>query len=74
MGNVFYLLCPEKDRYITSEQKANNKEKLMEYCKSNLFSEYDDEGIERLLNRYAYSIENITEALDRIARFVKKRI
>ena len=59
MGNIAFVLCPQKNRYDTYEQKENNKVKLIEYCKSNVFSRYNDEEIEETLNRYATSIEDI---------------
>ena len=61
MGNIVYLLQPEKDYNIDFQQKENNKLKLMEYCKSEVFSKYSENEIEEILNSYANSIEEIKE-------------
>lgn len=59
MGNIPFVLQPYKNRYDTVKQKENNKRKLIEYCKSCIFSNYSDNEIENLLNQYANSIEEI---------------
>ena len=61
MGNIVRLLNPEKDWNITFPQKENNKLKLMEYCKSEVFSKYGEDEIEEMLNSYASSIDEIKE-------------
>lgn len=59
MGTIAFVLCHIEDRNDSVEQKNNNKEKLMEYCKSRIFSNYSEDEIENLLNYYATSIEEI---------------
>ncbi len=59
MGNIAFVLCYTENYNDTSEQIKNNKSKLLEYCKSCIFSNYSDEEIGKLLNSYASSIEDI---------------
>lgn len=59
MGKIAFILCYNEDRYDSEEQIKNNKEKLMEYCKSCIFSKYENDKIKELLNSYASSIEDI---------------
>ena len=59
MGNIAFVLCYTENYNDTSEQIKNNKSKLLEYCKSCIFSNNSDEEIEKLLNIYASSIEDI---------------
>lgn len=59
MGNIAFVLCYTENYNDTSEQKQNNKLKLLKYCKSCIFSRKTDEEIEELLNSYASSIEDI---------------
>ena len=61
MGNIAFVLCPEKNWNDSNEQKENNKVKLMEYCKNCVFSKYDEKEIENMLKRYASAIEEIKE-------------
>lgn len=59
MGSIAFVLCYTEDKNDSPKQKNNNREKLMEYCKSCIFSNYDEDEIENLLNYYATSIEEI---------------
>ena len=59
MGKIPFILCYKEDRYANPYQIKNNEEKLMEYCKSCVFSKYEDNEIKSLLNSYASSIEDI---------------
>lgn len=59
MGNIAFVLCYTENYNDTPEQIRNNKIKLIEYCKRNIFSKYDDTKIEGLLHDYAQSIEDI---------------
>ena len=59
MGDIAFVLCHIENWNDTQEQKAINKERLMDYCRSCIFSKYNEEEIERLLNYYASSIETI---------------
>lgn len=61
MGNIAFVMCYIENWNDTDEQKTNNKLKLMEYCKTCIFSKYNDEEIEKLLIKYASSIEEIRE-------------
>ena len=60
MGKIAHILCYEK-RYYNSRQQYNNKEKLIEYCKSCIFSTLNEKEIEDLLYYYAESIEKIKD-------------
>jgi hypothetical protein len=59
LGSFQLILCLKEDRYASPDEKRNNKEKLLEYCKNCLFSNVDENKIEDLLNYYATSIEEI---------------
>lgn len=59
MGSFAFVMCYKENWEDTDEEKENNKVKLLEYCKSCLFSKYDDKEIMQLLNKYASSIEMI---------------
>ena len=61
MGNIPYVMCPEKDKYAKPEDKIYNKSKLIEYCKNCLFSRYDENEIDELLTKFASSIEDIRD-------------
>lgn len=61
MGNIVYVMCPEKDKYSKSKEKNNNKTKLMEYCKKCIFSRYEENKINELINQYGSSIEEIKD-------------
>lgn len=61
MGSIAYVLCHKTNYYESKQQKINNKEKLVEYCKSCIFSALNKKDIENLLYEYAVSIENIKE-------------
>lgn len=61
MGSIAYLMCYYESRYDSDEEKANNKQKLMEYSRDCVFSKYREDEIERLLMKYAASIEEIRE-------------
>lgn len=61
MGKIAYVLCHKEKKREKSHQKIQNKLRLMEYCKENVFSNYSEEKIEELLARYASSIEDIRE-------------
>lgn len=59
MGNIAFVLCYTENYNDSPEQIRNNKLKLMEYCKKNIFSRYNNKKIEELLHNYAQSIEDI---------------
>lgn len=59
MGSVAYVLCYKKSYSDSVKQEISNKEKLMEYCKSCVFSTLSENEIENLLHDYAVSIEKI---------------
>lgn len=61
MGNFAFVMCYIENWNDTDEQKANNKLKLMEYCKECVFSNYSESEMEQLLTKYASSIEVIRE-------------
>jgi len=61
LGNIPYVMCPEKDKYSKSEEKNNNKSKLMKYCKKCIFSRYNENNINDLLNQFGDSIEEIKD-------------
>ena len=61
MGNIAFVMCYIENWNDTDEQKVNNKLKLMEYCKKCVFTNYNEEEIEKLLKKYASSIEEIRE-------------
>ena len=59
MGDIAFVMCYKENWYDTEDQKINNKSKLIEYCKSCVFSKYEENEIESLLTKYASSIEEI---------------
>ena len=59
LGRIAFILCLKNDKFNNNQQKRNNKDKLIEYCKSNLFTDYDENKIDGTLIDYAYSIEEI---------------
>ena len=59
MGNIAFVLCYKQNYDDSPEQKKNNKKKLMEYCKTCIFSQNSEEEIEELITSYASSIEEI---------------
>ena len=59
LGSIAYVLCLKESKYDTNYQKINNESKLIEYCKTCIFSKYEDKEIKSLLNKYASSIEDI---------------
>ena len=61
MGSIAYVLCYKNSKFDTKEQITNNQIKLIEYCKSCIFSQQTDAEIKNLLKQYAISIENIKE-------------
>ena len=61
MGNIAFVLCYIENKYDKDNEKNNNKLQLMEYCKECIFSKYNEDEIEKLLTKYASSIEEIRE-------------
>lgn len=61
MGNFAFVMCYIENWNDTYNQKINNKLILMEYCKECVFSNYSEDEIEKLLTKYASSIEEIRE-------------
>ena len=61
MGNIAYVMCYIENKYDKDNEKNNNKLQLMEYCKECIFSKYNKDEIEKLLTKYASSIEEIRE-------------
>lgn len=59
LGSVAYFFCYKRDDRSTDEQWENNKSRLIEYCKSELLSKYNDEEIMQLLQEYAEAIETV---------------
>ena len=59
MGNIAFVMCYTENWNDSDEQKTNNKLQLIEYCKTSVFSKYNEEEINKLLIKYATSIENI---------------
>lgn len=50
----------EKNR-ISEQQYENNKNKLLEYCREQIFLNKTDEEIKKILIEYAYGIEKVRE-------------
>lgn len=59
MGNVSEILCRWHDPKCSEEQKENNKSKLLEYARTNLFINKADDEIMDLLLDYADEIEHV---------------
>ncbi len=59
LGSIAYVLCYSKDNNNTDEQNENNKRKLIEYSKAQLFEDLSDDEIFDLLQDYAESIEEV---------------
>ena len=59
MGDIAFVMCYTENWNDSDEEKLNNKSELMEYCKKHVFSKYNENEIDKLLNKYASSIEVI---------------
>ncbi|WP_058739256.1 hypothetical protein [Methanobrevibacter millerae] len=59
LGTVAYILCLKQDNSIDYYHEKNNKEKLIEYCSSDLFNENDPSKIESLIIKFGKEIEEI---------------
>ena len=59
MGSIAFTLCYIENRHDSLLQKTNNKNKLLEYVKSCIFTSYSQSQIETMLCEYAKSINFI---------------
>lgn len=61
LGTMAYILCLKHANNIDYYREQNNKEKLIEYCSSDLFNEDEPEKIERLIIKFGNEIEKIRQ-------------
>ena len=59
LGSVAYVLCYLVDDKLTEEEQDNNRQRLIEFCKSELLSGKNDTEIMDLLAEYAENIETV---------------
>lgn len=59
MGRIAFAMCYLENKNDSAEQKQQNKDRLMEYSKKELFSGKEDAQISKMLRNYAAAIENI---------------
>lgn len=59
LGTITYILCPNNDEKINEKIRRNNLLKLIEYSKTELLPNLNDEEIKILLEEYGKEIDNI---------------
>ena len=59
LGATKFILNPENIRNITTEQKKNDKEQLLDYVKSELIKNKSDNEILTILKDFAEDIEKV---------------
>lgn len=59
MGSIAFVLCYLENKYDSSIQKSNNKQKLLEYCKTKVFPGKTETEINNMITEYAKDVEKI---------------